>query len=110
MLARLDVEVILCGLFGGETGTVVTTLAQREGICLRRSPSAADNGSHIHDRRGGERESWRLPRYLLCSGISWTSCIAPRCLRAWRLTSQCSQDRMGNECWRQILAVGWPAI
>jgi 1-phosphofructokinase len=56
MLARLAVEVTLCGPFGGETGAVLTTLAEREGIGLRLSPSAADNGSYIHDRRGGERE------------------------------------------------------
>ena len=56
MLAGLAVDVNLCGPFGGETGAVLTTLAEREGIRLRRSPSAADNGSYVHDRRGGERE------------------------------------------------------
>jgi 1-phosphofructokinase len=56
MLARLDVEVLLCGPVGGETGAVLPTLVEREGIELRRSPSAADNGSYIHDRRGGKRE------------------------------------------------------
>ncbi|HYZ52715.1 MAG TPA: PfkB family carbohydrate kinase [Streptosporangiaceae bacterium] len=55
LLARLAVEVRLCGPFGGEIGAVLPTLVQREGIGICRSPSAADNGSYVHDRRSGER-------------------------------------------------------
>jgi fructose-1-phosphate kinase PfkB-like protein len=39
LLARLDIEVCLCGPFGGATGAVFTTLIERDGIGLRRSPS-----------------------------------------------------------------------
>ena len=56
LLARLGVEVRLCGPFGGETGAVLTTLVEREGIRVCRSSSPADNGRYVHDRRGGERE------------------------------------------------------
>lgn len=56
MLARLAVDVVVCGPFGGETGAVLSTLVERERIGLCRAPSAADNGSYIHDRRGGERQ------------------------------------------------------
>lgn len=55
LMARLAVEVRLCGPFGGEIGAVLPTLVRREGVGLCRSPSVADNGSYIHDRRGGER-------------------------------------------------------
>jgi 1-phosphofructokinase len=54
LLARLAVKVIVCGPFGGESGAVLATLVEREGIGMRRSPSDG-NGSYIHDRRGGER-------------------------------------------------------
>ena len=56
MLARLDVEAILCGPFGGETGAVLSPLVEREGIRWRHSRCTADNGSYIHDRRAGKRE------------------------------------------------------
>jgi 1-phosphofructokinase len=56
LLTRLATGVVLCGPFGGETGAVLTTLVEREGIRMGRAPSAADNGSYIHDRRSGERQ------------------------------------------------------
>ena len=56
LTARLRANVRLCGPFGGETGAVLRTLVEREGVSLRPS-DATRNGSYVHDRRGGEREA-----------------------------------------------------
>jgi 1-phosphofructokinase len=55
MIANLGVEVQLCGPFGGESGRVVRTLADQDGISLRAIETVGANGVYIHDRRGGER-------------------------------------------------------
>jgi 1-phosphofructokinase len=55
MLITLGVEVRLCAPFGGETGAVLISLVEREGIGVRAVPTAAGNGAYVHDRRGGER-------------------------------------------------------
>lgn len=71
LLARLEVEARLCAPFGGETGAVLATLVERDGISLRGSPGAGENGSYVHDRRGGERTAIAetpppfLPRHQL---------------------------------------------
>jgi 1-phosphofructokinase len=55
MAATLGLDVRLCGVFGGETGGVLSGLIEREGITVRRVPAAGTNGAYVHDRRGGER-------------------------------------------------------
>ena len=55
LMARLGARVRLCGPFGGETGAVLRTLVEREGVELRPS-NATENGNYVHDRRGGQRE------------------------------------------------------
>jgi 1-phosphofructokinase len=55
LLAELDVDVVLCGSFGGETGTVLRSLVDWTGIELV-AVEGGGNGAYVHDRRGGERE------------------------------------------------------
>jgi 1-phosphofructokinase len=55
MIANLGVEVSLCGPFGGESGRVVRTLVDQDGITLRAIETVGSNGVYVHDRRGGER-------------------------------------------------------
>jgi 1-phosphofructokinase len=57
MIANLGVEVTLCGPFGGESGRVVRTLVDQDGINLRPIETVGSNGVYIHDRRGGDRVS-----------------------------------------------------
>lgn len=54
MMATLGLDVVLCGPFGGEAGTVLVSLIEREGV-RARPVDAAGNGAYVHDRRGGER-------------------------------------------------------
>lgn len=55
MVAALGGEAVVCGPFGGESGSVVAHLARSEHLTLR--PSAGHgNGTYIHDRRAGERQ------------------------------------------------------
>ena len=56
MITRLGATAVLCGPFGGETGIVVRTLMEREGIVVRGVSADADNGAYVHDRRGGQRD------------------------------------------------------
>lgn len=56
MAVTLGLKVRLCGTFGGETGPVVSDLIAREGVSVRSVFTAGQNGSYVHDRRGGERE------------------------------------------------------
>jgi 1-phosphofructokinase len=55
MIANLGVEVSLCGPFGGESGRVVRSLVDQDGISLRAIETVGSNGVYVHDRRGGER-------------------------------------------------------
>jgi 1-phosphofructokinase len=55
LVAELDVEVVLCGSFGGETGRVAKALITDEGVCCRGIAATGSNGTYIHDRRTGER-------------------------------------------------------
>ena len=57
MIAALGLPVSLCGTFGGESGSVIAPLIEREGIALRRIESGGANGAYVHDRRSGERRS-----------------------------------------------------
>ncbi|NMD94084.1 phosphofructokinase [Rhodococcus sp. BL-253-APC-6A1W] len=56
MASILGMDVHLCGPFGGESGGILVDLIGREGITVHPVSSASDNGSYVHDRRGGERE------------------------------------------------------
>ncbi|NYI03644.1 1-phosphofructokinase family hexose kinase [Allostreptomyces psammosilenae] len=55
VLASLDVPVVLCGCFGGESGGVVQQLVRDEGIAVRPVARTGANGAYVHDRRSGER-------------------------------------------------------
>jgi 1-phosphofructokinase len=55
MAYSLGADVVVCGPFGGETGTVLGHLAEVENLQVRRVRCAGGNGAYLHDRRGGER-------------------------------------------------------
>ncbi|HET6467964.1 MAG TPA: PfkB family carbohydrate kinase [Geminicoccaceae bacterium] len=55
MITRLGAEAVLCAPLGGESGAVLRTLIELEGIAVRAVPSQGWNGGYVHDRRGGER-------------------------------------------------------
>src|SRR3954454_9073662 len=54
MLVALGVDVVLCGAFGSETGSILRALMDDSGVRVS-AVDAASNGSYVHDRRGGER-------------------------------------------------------
>lgn len=56
MAYSLGADVVLCGPFGGETGTVLAHLAEKENLRVRAVGTAGSNGAYLHDRRGGQRE------------------------------------------------------
>jgi len=55
MAAELGAETVLCGLIGGETGTVLRPLLEQHPIELRLIETGVASGAYIHDRRSGER-------------------------------------------------------
>lgn len=55
MAATLAADVVLCGVFGGETGRILRHLLEYEGIEVRGIDTTGANGGYVHDRRGGER-------------------------------------------------------
>ncbi|MBD3778682.1 MAG: phosphofructokinase [Micrococcales bacterium] len=55
MAYSLGADVVVCGPFGGEAGTVLGHLAEVENLRVRRVSYAGGNGAYLHDRRGGER-------------------------------------------------------
>jgi 1-phosphofructokinase len=54
MLTRLDVDVVLCGALGGETGPILRRLMADAGLRVVGIDSGS-NGAYVHDRRSGER-------------------------------------------------------
>jgi 1-phosphofructokinase len=56
MAYSLGADVVVCGPFGGETGTVLGHLAEVENLRVRRVQYVGGNGAYLHDRRGGERD------------------------------------------------------
>jgi 1-phosphofructokinase len=54
MLRRLDVQPVVCGVFGGETGPILRRLLHDEDLTVV-GVDAGGNGAYVHDRRGGER-------------------------------------------------------
>ena len=58
MIANLNIEVSLCGPFGGESGRVVRSLIDQDsGIRIRSIDTVGCNGVYVHDRREGERKT-----------------------------------------------------
>jgi 1-phosphofructokinase len=57
MVNRLGARALLCAPLGGETGVVLRTLIQHEGIALKALPAHGWNGGYVHDRRTGERQT-----------------------------------------------------
>jgi len=56
LLSVLGVPTTLCASFGGETGSVVRVLIEREGIDVVAVHVAGENGGYVHDRRSGARD------------------------------------------------------
>ncbi len=56
MAYSLGADVVVCGPFGGETGTVLGHLAEVENLRVRPVTYVGGNGAYLHDRRGGERQ------------------------------------------------------
>jgi 1-phosphofructokinase len=57
MIRNLGAIPILCGPFGGETGTILKTLIESEAIRTVPVAVAAWNGGYVQDRRTGERQT-----------------------------------------------------
>lgn len=55
MLRALGLDTRLCAPLGGETGKVLKTLIDSEGLRLCEGTATSGNGAYMHDRRGGER-------------------------------------------------------
>jgi 1-phosphofructokinase len=56
MAYSLGADVVVCGPFGGETGTVLHHLAEVENLRVRPVTYIGGNGAYLHDRRGGQRQ------------------------------------------------------
>ena len=56
MVRTLGLPVKLCGCFGGETGLVLQSLVQREGVEMHVVSAEVPNAAYVHDRRSGERD------------------------------------------------------
>ncbi|MEU5842418.1 PfkB family carbohydrate kinase [Rhodococcus sp. NPDC047139] len=56
MASILGMDVHLCGPFGGESGSILVDIIEREGLTVHPVKTASANGSYIHDRREGERK------------------------------------------------------
>lgn len=55
MIAALGPRARLAGAFGGETGNVLSSLIEQQGISLGAVQVAGSNGAYVQDRRSGER-------------------------------------------------------
>lgn len=55
MAVSLGAEVVVCGPFGGEIGTVLAHLAEVERLRVRPTQYSGGNGAYVHDRREGDR-------------------------------------------------------
>lgn len=55
MLAALDIDVVLCGTFGGEIGSVIRPLMERASVRVRQIDVDSENVAYVHDRRSGSR-------------------------------------------------------
>jgi 1-phosphofructokinase len=57
MLLRMGVDVAMCCVLSGESGTVLRHLLVDEGIRVVAVERDAKSSAYVHDRRGGERVS-----------------------------------------------------
>lgn len=57
MLRTLGVDVTVTAALTGETGKVVRSILQDEGIRLEAVVRGGRGGAYVHDRRGGERDA-----------------------------------------------------
>src|SRR3712207_7004564 len=57
MVNRLDARALLCAPLGGETGTVLRTLIEREGVALEAVPVRGWAGGPLPDPRRGARRT-----------------------------------------------------
>ncbi|MFB8385607.1 1-phosphofructokinase family hexose kinase [Microbacterium sp. NPDC055910] len=55
MLRRLGVDVTMCCVLSGETGTVLRHLLEDEGISVAAVERSGRGAAYLHDRRDGER-------------------------------------------------------
>ena len=55
MLTALGARAVVCGSFGGESGVVLHSLLESEGIEVHAVSGPSRNGVYIHDRRAGKR-------------------------------------------------------
>lgn len=56
MIRQLGEAVWLAAPLGGDTGAMLRHLIEREKVGLCATEVSAENGSYIHDRRGGQRQ------------------------------------------------------
>jgi 1-phosphofructokinase len=56
MVNRLDARALLCAPLGGESGVVLKTLIEREGVTLEAVPVQTWTGGYVQDRRSGTRQ------------------------------------------------------
>jgi 1-phosphofructokinase len=56
MLRLFDVPVTLCAALGGEVGTVLAPVLEREDLTLRIVHREGTSAWYVHDRRSGERD------------------------------------------------------
>src|SRR4051812_46379691 len=89
MLSVLDVPVTLCGVFAGETGTIVELLLERRAMDVRSVRGSGRGNAYVHDRRDGERRvvaemsAQRLSRHeadelygmMLAEGMNAAVCV-----------------------------------
>jgi 1-phosphofructokinase len=57
MAASLGARVLLCVPLGGESGTVLRTLLEVEGVSVLAVRTVGANAAYLHDRRSGERRT-----------------------------------------------------
>ncbi|WP_275408523.1 1-phosphofructokinase family hexose kinase [Planosporangium mesophilum] len=55
MLRAMDTRVVLCAVFGGETGQVTRDLLADTDLEVRAVDGESRTGAYVHDRRGGDR-------------------------------------------------------
>lgn len=55
LLQELGLDVVLCGAFGGEAGTLARWLIEATGVTVRAVDFEIRSGAYVHDRRDGER-------------------------------------------------------
>jgi 1-phosphofructokinase len=57
MVQTLGARSLLCAPLGGESGVVLRTVIEHEGVALKGIPMSGWNGGYVHDRRDGQRQT-----------------------------------------------------